>query len=172
MKTGVDVRVSDKAEILQPSYVDIGNHVSIDMGVYMSTQAIIGDYVHIAPHVCIIGGGFAKIRMDDFSNIGAGSKIIVISDDFKDGMINPIVPKKYRNLIGGTTWLKRFAVIGVNSVVLPNVDMAEGSVLGANSLLTDSTEPWGIYAGSPAKRIGTRKKEWILQSTKELGYEV
>ena len=171
MKTGVDVMISDKSEIIQPSLVNIGNHVSIDSWVYISTQATIGDYVHIAPHASIIGGKFAKIRMDNFSNISSGVKIIVVSDDFTKGMLNPIVPLKHRNLIGGTTWLRRFTAIGVNSVVMPNVDMAEGSVLGANSLLMENTEPWGIYVGSPARKIGIRDKTSILQSAKELGYE-
>ncbi|KKL62748.1 hypothetical protein LCGC14_2182080 [marine sediment metagenome] len=110
--------------------------------------------------------------MADFTNIGAGSKIVVVSDDFTMGMINPIVPLKYRQLIGGVIKMERFATIGVNSTVLPGAWMAEGSILGANSLLTKSTEPWTIYAGSPAKPIGIRQKKWILESAKELGYDV
>ncbi len=56
MKIGVDVRVSDKAEIVRPELVTIGNHVSIDSWVYISTNVKMGDYIHIAPHVSIIGG--------------------------------------------------------------------------------------------------------------------
>ena len=66
--------------------------------------------------------------------------------------------------------MRKFSAIGVNSVVLPNVEMAEGSVLGANSLLLKDTEPWGIYVGSPAKIIGYRDKNLILEAAKELGY--
>jgi len=166
-----DVRISEAAVINHPDRVRIGKHVSIDMGVYISTAAKIGDYVHIAPHVCIIGGKSALLSMADFTNIAAGSVLVVVGDDFTDGMLNPIVPVKYRRLIGGVITMERFCAISVNCTVLPNVHMAEGSVLGANSLLIKSTEPWGIYVGSPAKRIGTRKKEWIIKSAKELGYE-
>jgi acetyltransferase-like isoleucine patch superfamily enzyme len=49
--------------------------------------------------------------------------------------------------------------------------MAEGSVLGANSLLKESTEPWTIYVGSPARPIKIRDKESILKSARKLGYE-
>lgn len=171
MVTGIDARISDKAEIVQSVYVEMGDHVSIDSWVYISTKAILGDYIHIAPHVCVIGGVNAVLVMHDFTNIGAGSKIVVISDDFTRGMINPIVPNKHKKLIGGVITMERFSLIGVNSVVLPNVTMAEGSVLGANSLLNQDTEPWTIYAGSPAKPINKRDKESILKSAKELGYE-
>ena len=168
---GDDVRRSDKAEITQPEHFYIGNHVSIDMGVYISVRADIGDYVHIAPHVCIIGGKDSFIYMGDFTNISAGGKIIVASDDFNNGMLNPIVPLEYRHLIGGETRMERFSCVGTNSVVLPNVNMAEGSILGANSLLTKSTIPWGIYVGSPAKLIKMREKKLVLNAYKELGYE-
>ena len=168
---GYDVSI-DKTAKITSVIKHIGSHISIDMGVYISTSIRIGDYVHIAPHVCIIGGEKALLEMADFTNIGAGSKIVVVSDDFTMGMINPIVPLKYRQLIGGVIKMERFATIGVNSTVLPGAWMAEGSILGANSLLTKSTEPWTIYAGSPAKPIGIRQKKWILESAKELGYDV
>ena len=67
---------------------------------------------------------------------------------------------------------KKYSAIGVNSTVLPGVILAEGSVLGANSLLTKDTEPWTIYVGSPAKPVGIRDKEWILESSRELGYDL
>jgi acetyltransferase-like isoleucine patch superfamily enzyme len=171
MKTGVDVRISDKAEINTNRTISIGNHVSIDSWVYISTHLFMGDYIHVAPHVSVIGGDAGTLYMDHFSNIGSGSKIVVVSDDFTQGMVNPIVPVQYRRLIGHAIRLRRYATIGVNCVVLPGCDMAEGSVLGAGSVLTRPTEPWGIYVGSPAKRIGTRDKELILSSAKELGYE-
>jgi len=171
MTTGFDVRISDSASISRPDMVVIRNHVAIDMGVYISTQADIGSYVHIAPYVCIIGGADAQLIMEDFTNIGAGSKLVVRGDDFIKGMINPIVPIEYRVLIGEKIHMHRFSLIGVNSVVLQNVEMAEGSVLGANSLLTRSTEPWTIYVGSPAKAIKMRDSKLILQACKALGYE-
>lgn len=35
--------------------------------------------------------------------------------------------------------------------------LAEGTVLGANSVLTCSTGPWEIWAGAPAKKIADRE---------------
>ncbi|KKL62749.1 hypothetical protein LCGC14_2182090 [marine sediment metagenome] len=52
---GYDVSI-DKTAKITSVIKHIGSHVSIDMGVYISTKLKIGDYVHIAPHVCIIGG--------------------------------------------------------------------------------------------------------------------
>jgi galactoside O-acetyltransferase len=169
MKMGIDVRIDPTARIKCP--ITIGNHVSIDIGVYISTTTIIGDYVHIAPYSCIIGGINGLFIMEDFTNLSVSSSIIVISDDFARGMINPIVPVKYRHLIGKEIIMRRFSTVGANSVVMPNVVMAEGSMLGANSLLSKSTRPWTIYSGHPAKAIMERDKELVLRAYEELGYK-
>jgi acetyltransferase-like isoleucine patch superfamily enzyme len=57
-----------------------------------------------------------------------------------------------------------------NSVVLPGVTMAEGSVLGSNSLLKTNTEPWTVYAGSPARPIRKRNKDKAYEYAAKLGY--
>jgi galactoside O-acetyltransferase len=171
MITGIDVRISDRAEITRPDLVTIGDHVAIDTGVYLSTSARLGDYIHIAPQVCIIGGSDALFIMEDFTNISIGARVIIITDDFKRGMLNPIVPVKYRHLIGDKIIMRKFSAIGAGSIVLPNVEMAEGSVLGAGSLLTRSTIPWMIYVGSPARAVKMRDKTLILQAYREMGYD-
>jgi acetyltransferase-like isoleucine patch superfamily enzyme len=51
---------------------------------------------------------------------------------------------------------------------MPGVTLAEGSILGANSLLTKDTEPWTIYVGIPAKPVKIRNKEKIIKYAKIL----
>ena len=55
-KYGKDLVVENTAIIKRPNLVEVGNHVCIDVGVYLATESVIGDYVHIAPYTCIIGG--------------------------------------------------------------------------------------------------------------------
>ena len=168
---GIDLFVADTAIIKHPNEISIGNHVAIDHFVYLSTSAEIGDYVHIAPSVSIIGGYESTLYMEDFSGIAANCTIVCGSDDFTSGMMNPQVPIKYRQPKLGYVILGRFACIGVNSTIMPNIALGEGSVIGAGSVVTKDTIPWGIYIGSPAKLVGYREKEIILKNAKELGYE-
>ncbi len=168
---GIDLYLDDTSKIKHPESVQIGNHVAIDMGVYLSTSAKIGDYVHIAPYTCIIGGIDSILIMDEFSGISAGSKILCGSDDFTQGMMNPQVPIAYRSPKISKVHFKQFSCVGVNCVVMPGVTLAEGSVVGSNSVLTKDTEPWTIYVGNPAKPVKTRNKELIIKYAKELGYE-
>jgi acetyltransferase-like isoleucine patch superfamily enzyme len=52
-----------------------------------------------------------------------------------------------------------FAWIGPRCIVLPGVSVAAGCVIAAGAVVTRSTEPFGVYAGVPARRIGERPCE-------------
>ena len=170
-RIGEDVRISDLAHIPRPELMEVGNHIAIDMWTYISTQLVLGDYIHIAPSVSIIGGAIASLTMEDFTNIGSGSRIVCASDDFLQGLISPVVPIEHRTVINKPVVFKRFSTLGVNCTVLPGVTLGEGCIVGANSLVTKDTEPWMVYAGCPAKPIKPRDKERAIEGAKKLGYK-
>jgi galactoside O-acetyltransferase len=161
---GKDVRISNLSVINHPNLVKIGNHVSIDQWVYISTKLTLENYIHVAQCVSIIGGSRASLTMKNFTNIGAGGKIVCATDDFREGMINPLVPEEYRTIINEPIVFEEYSTLGVNCTVLPGVTLGEGSIVGANSVVTRDTDPWTIYAGSPAKPIRARKKDRIIES--------
>jgi acetyltransferase-like isoleucine patch superfamily enzyme len=169
---GEDTFISSNVEIRRPHLVTVGKHTAIDTGFYLTTQAEIGDYIHIAPYITCIGGEKGKLIMEDFTTIAAGTRLICSSDHhLGEGLIGPTIPDEYRdNVTYGNITLKRFASIGTNCVVMPGVTMAEGSVLGACSFLTKNTEPWTIYVGVPAKPVKIRPKEKMIEYAKKLGY--
>ena len=107
-KVGKDVRIDSSAQIIRPELIELGSHISIDMCVYLSTSAIIGDYIHIAPHVSIIGGASSLLIMEDFSAIATGTRIVCASDDFKKGFLNPFIPREYRNVINEPVVFKKY----------------------------------------------------------------
>jgi acetyltransferase-like isoleucine patch superfamily enzyme len=168
-----DIYINDFVSITRPELVKLGNHIAIDFGFTCTTQLMIGDYVHISPNVSVIGGKKTSLVIGDFCFISAGAKLICGSEKFLgEGLIGPLIPDEYKDdQILEPIFLERFSGICANSVVMPGVTMAEGSILGANSFLKESTEPWTIYAGSPAKPIKKRKSEIMYQYAKDMGYE-
>lgn len=169
---GTDTFIAPSVIIRRPFLVKIGNHSAIDHGVYITTQAEIGDYVHISPYVTCIGGAKSKLIVQDFATIAVGTRIIAGSDKFLgEGFTSVTVPEKYRDeVIYSTVKIERFAGVGTNVVIMPGVTISEGSVVGACSLITKDTEPWTIYYGVPAVPIKIRKKEKLYEFAKELGY--
>jgi acetyltransferase-like isoleucine patch superfamily enzyme/multidrug transporter EmrE-like cation transporter len=46
--------------------------------------------------------------------------------------------------------------IGAGAVIMPGVTLARGTVVGANSVVTRSTEPYSVVAGAPARTLRSR----------------
>ena len=61
-------------------------------------------------------------------------------------------------VIGDNAW------IGFRSIVLPNVIIGEGSLIGAGSVVTHDIPPYSIAAGNPAKIISVRSHNEILNT--------
>ena len=151
----------------------IGNHVAIDKGVYCTVNATIGDYVHIAPYVTIIGGKTGVFKCDGFNNIMAGARIVCGSDRFDDsGLFGAMIPKEFKGRqIIEPVIMERFSNVGSNAMVLPGSILREGVLLTAGSLLLGDTEPWGVYKGNPArlvKKIDDTKAKELYMKMKEV----
>lgn len=169
---GEDVFISKNVEIRRPQLVKVGSHVAIDSGFYLTTGAEIANYVHIGPYVCVIGGANGMLRLGNFTNIAAGGRLICVSDQFTgEGLITaPGIPSKFTNLIIAPIIFEDFVNVGASAVILPGVILREGTVVGAGSVVTHSTDPWTIYVGNPARPLKGRPKERILEYAKQLGY--
>jgi len=169
---GEDVFISANVEIRRPHLVRVGSHIAIDTGVYLTTAAVIGDYTHLSPYTTIIGGADSTLIVEDFVTIAAGCRLICGSDRFMgDGFTSVTVPTEYRDTVDiGTIRCSRFAGIGTNVVIMPNVTIGEGSVIGACSFVTEDTEPWTIYVGVPARPIKIRPSKKMLEYAEKLGY--
>ena len=159
---GSDICIDNNVCIKHPELISMGSHIAIDWGFYCVTQMELGNYVHIAPYCTVIGGKEGFFKMDNFTAMAAGCRIICATDSYEgDSIIIPWVPIKYRKIKNAPVILENYVTLGTNVIVFPGVTVAEGTVIGAGSIVTHSTEPWSIYFGSPAKIIRRRSKKII-----------
>jgi len=166
---GRRVLVHETVNLVDLDSIEIGSDVRIDPFCILSAAGgylSIGNYVHIAAHVCIFAG--AGVTLEDFCGLSHGVKVYSTSDDYSGAhLTNPTVPKEYLGIIAKPVALGRHVIVGSGSVVLPGASIGEGTAVGALSLVTKPLEPWGIYSGSPARRIKARRKD-LLASEERL----
>ncbi len=163
-----DIRIDPTAIVKH--LMKTGRHISIDMCVYCSVELYLSDWNHIAPLTSIIGGEKSTLSLGNFAGISTGARIICGSEDFVNSLLG-IVPQKFKKTIHGHNIIKDFAWVGAGAIVLPDLVLAEGSVLGAGAVLTRDTEPWTVYAGNPARPIKMRNKKLILENAQKMRYE-
>lgn len=160
------VKIFEPTVIINIDNIEFGKYIIIDSFVLIQAKKtiLIGDHIHIPSFSSISGGG--SLIMENFSGLSSGVRIFTGSDDFKDwGFGNPTIDQRFRNVKIGEVVIRKFAIIGANSVILPDVEIGEGASVGAGSVVTKSLEPWGIYIGN--KKIGERNRENIINNFNE-----
>lgn len=161
--------ISRKASLYNPANIYIGNHVRIDDFCVLSAGdggIYLGNYVHIAVFCSLIGHG--KIQLDDFSGLSSRVSIYSSNDDYSGrAMTNPTVPPHLTNVKHGNVTIKKHVIVGAGSIILPNVTLSEGVAIGALTLVRKDCPAFGIYSGSPAKKIGERQRD-LLEMAKTL----
>ena len=63
---------------------------------------------------------------------------------------------KGNTVIGNDVW------IGQNAVILPGVNIGDGAIIGANSVVGSNVAPYTIVAGNPAKLIRKRFEDELI----------
>lgn len=163
---GKNVKISDKASVYNCEKIAIGDNSRIDDFCVVSGKVTIGRFCHIAP-MCLVAGGKPGVMLHDFCGLAYGVKVFSQSDDYSGkSLTNSNIPEKYKNEFFAEICLKKHTIVGAGAVIMPGVIVGEGSSVGAMSLVSKSTDAWGIYVGVPAKKIKDRKKN-ILELEKQ-----
>jgi len=169
-RLGRDVKIHSRASLYGFENISIGDHSRIDdFSVIIATGEVkLGANVHI-PNFCFLGGKHG-ITLEDFCTLAPGVRIFSSSDDYSGACLTgAVVPAEYTGGDKGPVRLCRHVVIGTGSVVLPGCILGEGAAVGAFSLVKKDLNPWGLYAGVPAKRMRARQKGLLKLAEKMKG---
>ena len=171
---GDEVYISDKISIYNPSKISLGSFVRIDDFCLLSAgeEGIeVGSYVHISCYVCIMGK--AKITIHDFVGISIKATILSSTSDFSGETMPALemfdvgsdVRDDLTSVISIPVVLETHTGIGAHSIIMPGVTIRKGSAIGAQSVVYESVNQWGIYMGNPVRFL--KKRVWRVRLKKK-----
>lgn len=155
---GKDVKLYPMAKIAFPHVVELGDNCKVRdfVFIFAGEGFKVGEYTDIQPHTVVWGGGLTIIGKR--VSTGPGTVFLSATYSHEPGlrMVDGL-PEGYAKAIGGKLVVGDDVYIGARSVIMP-VTIGEGAVIGAGSFVNKDCEPYGIYVGSPARKIGERPK--------------
>lgn len=113
-------------------------------------QIIIGDYCSINPFTILYGHG--GLTIGNHVRIASNSTIIPGNHIYDD----PHTPIMYQGISMKGIIIEDDVWIGSGVRILDGVTIKKGCVIGSGSVVSRSTEPFGVYVSNPAKRIRDR----------------
>lgn len=127
--------------------------------IYAPWNLIMGDYSTIAPDVDCYNAGV--VHIGSHSTISQYSYLCSASHDYEKSNM-PLEAGSI--VIGSQVWIASDVFVG------PNVEIGEGSVVGARSSVFRSLPEWKICLGTPARPVRSREIKGALrelEGTKE-----
>jgi acetyltransferase-like isoleucine patch superfamily enzyme len=149
--------VARSAKLFGKKYIKLGFNVEIgDFAVLKTFGGIIeiGLDSQIGP-CTVLYGGKSGIIIGKYVMVGPHVMFAVGSHNYKQTDVPMLCAEELNSkgpiIVEDDVW------IGAHCVICDGVHIATGCVIGAGAVVTKSTEAYGIYAGVPARKIGSRK---------------
>jgi len=153
IELGYGARINPRAVIHNEGAIRIGRGsllgADAELNLYTATFTI-GRFCHTSSYLAAIGSRHTVHYPSTFAvSRGPYAFLGEAADEVGD------------IVLGNDVW------VGARVVLLPGVHVADGCVVGAGSVVTSSlTEPYGIYAGNPARllrhRFAPHVVKWLL----------
>lgn len=122
-------------------------------GVYLKKKnvfAMMGDKVRFQPRMVPLYPGLIKFH----SNIMVGAGVRFVTHDAVHTVLNRMDIGEFPEMVGCIEVMDN-VFIGADSTIMPNVRIGKNVIIGANSLVSKDCEDNSIYAGIPARKIGS-----------------
>jgi UDP-2-acetamido-3-amino-2,3-dideoxy-glucuronate N-acetyltransferase len=150
VKLGKDVRIYDFVNLYG---CEIGDETRIGTFVEIQKGAKIGRRVKISSHTFICEG----VAIEDHVFVGHG--VVFINDRYPRAVNADLTPQTDADWTLVPTVVRTGASIGSGSTILCGVEIGEGAIVGAGSVVTRNVPPRTIVAGNPARVLRSVEAE-------------
>ena len=127
----------------------IGAGAVIGRGCVIGHAAYVDRFVRLGDRVWVHNKASIYRPWELASDVFIGPHVVFVND------ADP-TPHTTRDLHGVVCRVEQGVTIGANATILNDLTLGAHSFIGAAALVSRDTEPYGIYAGSPARLRGYR----------------
>jgi acetyltransferase-like isoleucine patch superfamily enzyme len=130
------------------------------LGEKCNINGLIGRYCSIGSNVSTVAGkhptsGFVSTHPAFFS-LRKQAGFTYVNRQLFDEFDYADKKNFYSVIIGNDVW------IGKGVTILEGIKIGDGAILGTGAIVTKDVEPYAIYAGIPAKKIGQRFEDKVI----------
>jgi acetyltransferase-like isoleucine patch superfamily enzyme len=146
---GRQVLIGDLASVREGC--DVGDGAILGRSVMALYDCTIGPFSRIQDQVHLVG----DMVVEEHVFIGMGTVTTNDNDVYlaRFGESSTDEPQR------GPT-IRRLAMIGAGSTILPNLEIGEGAFVAAGAVVTKDVTAWTIFAGVPARPVRPVPDEW------------
>lgn len=170
LKLSSESSISNKAEIIGSTFLGdimVADHAAIRY-TYLHGEISIGDYTTLNGPNIDIYAQHTPVTIGKFCSIARNVSIQSHNHNFRrlstyfvnknlfGGSESEDITSKGTIEIGNDVW------IGAHSVILSGVKIGNGAIIGANSVVSKDIPDYAIAVGSPAKVVGLRFQQSIV----------
>jgi acetyltransferase-like isoleucine patch superfamily enzyme len=130
---------------------DVGDGAILGRAVMALYDCSIGPYSRIQDQVHLVG----DMVVEEHVFIGMGT----VTTNDNDVYLARFGARSTEQPQHGPT-IRRLAVVGAGSTILPNLEIGEGAFVGAGAVVTRDVPAWTVYAGVPAREVRPVPDEW------------
>lgn len=115
------------------------------IGCYIGKNVFIGDYVRVDLNHANL------IYIEDYAHVTSGCRLLCHQRDLRGYRVGDNAASLgYRT---GEIHIGKGVMIGMETMIMPNVSIGDGAIIGAYSLVTKDVPSYSIVTGRPAKVI-------------------
>ena len=143
--------------LYRPKFLKCGKRVKFfPVGSYISFATVsLGSHVYIGPKA-YIRSTHGNIYISNFAVLGP--EVMIFGGNHIFNVVGKPLCMLHKNKkhIDPTTYIGVDAWVGARAIIMPGVQIGDGAIIGAGSVVTKNVIPFSIVAGNPAKIIGRR----------------
>ena len=146
-------------------YDDLENSEDFERNVlyhfpFIGDRLVIGKFCALARGVKFIMNG-ANHKLDGFSTY----PFQIFGNGWEKVTPQPgALPYKGDTVIGNDVWM------GYEATVMPGVQVGDGAIIAAQSVVVSHVSPYTVVGGNPAQRIHQRFEDEVIQSLRAIAW--